>query len=140
MLSFSATQMVELECRRQAAPDEFKEWILRHLLREMPDLLRGIPLPLLLDQIDVAVARARSHGLTTDSQLLEFVSVMHEVAPNFDDEPTLRRVLQPGDGDTTPEQRWEALFAGGPSLEVAWERAAHPLFYDARAWLAPADR
>ena len=123
---------------RQSSPEEFIVLILQHLVREMPDKVRGIPAHLQYGQIEVALVRARSHGLATDSQLIEFVSVMHEIAPNFDEEPTLKAMLDNGPG--TPAERWESLFADTPEHAVAWERAAHPFFYDYKAWLAPEDR
>jgi len=104
----------------------------------MPDKVSGIPAHLQYLQIEVALERARSHGLRGDAELMAFVAVMHEVAPNFDEEPTLKAVLDSGEG--TPEQRWEALFADTRELSIAWERAAHPLFYDYKAWLSPEDR
>ena len=83
--------------------------------------------------VAVAIERARKHGLTSDEQIFGFVSVMFEIAPNFDEEPTLRAILS--DTRRKPADRWEALFADTPSLHAAWERAAHPDFYDHKAWM-----
>jgi len=74
--------------------------------------------------------------LTSDADVTAYVAVMHEICPNFDEEPTLKAVLDGSAG--TPAERWQALFADTPELALAWERAAYPTFYDYRAWL-PAD-
>lgn len=113
----------------------FIDHLLQFITDTMPDEIRGIPTHLVREQIRVAVARARKYGLTTDEQVMGFVSVMFEIAPNFDQEPVLQKVLT--DTRLKPSERWEALFADRPELNAAWERAAHPKFYDANAWIGP---
>ena len=119
----------------QSDPVRFIELILRHIAKTMPGEIRGIPPHLVWYQIEVAVARARKHGLTTDEDIIGFVSVMHEISPNFDEEPTLKAIL--ADTRLKPSERWQALFADTPALKAAWERAAHPAFYDSNAWIGP---
>lgn len=120
----------------QKDPERFIDQILQHVVETMPDEVRGIPVHLVREMIRVAVARARGHGLTNDEQVMGFVGVMFEIAPNFDQEPTLGAVLS--DARLEPAERWEALFADTPELNAAWERAAHPDFYDHEAWIGPA--
>ena len=121
----------------QDDPVHFIEVILRHIAQTMPDEIRGIPPHLVWNQIEVSVARARKHGLTSDEDIISFVSVMHEISPNFDEEPTLKAIL--ADTSKTPHERWQALFADTPALNAAWERAAAPTFYDYKAWIGPDD-
>ena len=97
----------------------------------------AFPPHLVWNQIEVSVARARKHGLTSDEDIISFVSVMHEISPNFDEEPTLKAIL--ADTSKTPHERWQALFADTPALNAAWERAAAPTFYDYKAWIGPDD-
>ncbi len=113
--------------------EAFIDHILNFIIDTMPDEIRGIPLHLVREQIRTAIARARRHGLTSDEQVMGFVNVMFEIAPNFDEEPVLQKVLT--DTRLTPAERWEALFANAPELNAAWERAAHPKFYDSNAWI-----
>ena len=117
----------------QRQPAEFVREILDHVTHTMPEEVRGIPPHLVAAMIETGIERARGHGLSTDEDIVAFVGVMFEIAPNFDDEPTLRAVL--AEKTLTPAQRWQALFAGTPSLATAWERAAAPQFYDAAAWI-----
>ena len=125
----------QLDGYLQDDPVRFIELVLRHIAQTMPNELRGIPPHLAWNQIEVAVARARKHGLTSDEDIIGFVSVMHEISPNFDEEPTLKAIL--ADTSKKPHERWQALFADTPALKAAWERAAHPNFYDPEAWIGP---
>lgn len=120
----------------QADANGFIAHALRSVAETMPDELRGIPIHLAWGMAETAIARARGHGLSSDNDILGFVHVMFEIAPNFDQEPTLRMFLS--NSRQTPSQRWQALFAGTPELDAAWEHAALPGFYDERAWLGPA--
>lgn len=120
----------------QVDPERFVEYILRYISEEMPEEIRGIPLHLVRGMISVAIHRARIHGLTGDSQIMGFIGVMFEIAPNFDEEPVLRTLLS--DRRLSPGERWEALFADTALLRAAWKRAARPEFYDERAWVGTA--
>lgn len=131
-----AIRQAQYDVLLQADPVQFVGHVLRHIAEDMPDEIRGIPPHLVWRMIEAGIERARRHGLTTDEQIIGFVGVMFEIAPNFHEEPTLRKVLS--DPRRTPAERWEALFADTPALNAAWERAAHPDFYDERAWDGPA--
>lgn len=113
--------------------EDFIERLLQLIADNMPEEIRGIPPALLREQIRLGIRKAWRYGLTSDEQVMAFVAVMFEIAPNFDREPVLQRVLQ--DTQLVPARRWDALFADTPELNAAWERAAHPGFYDANAWL-----
>jgi hypothetical protein len=55
-----------------------------------------------------ACDRARANGLESDAQTLAFVHLMHEFAPDFDQHPYLRAILDaPGQPIAA---RWERLF------------------------------
>jgi hypothetical protein len=75
---------------------------------------------------------SRRHGLESDRQVIGFVSLMFEVAPNFDREPVLAALL--ANRAVPPAERWRRLFAPEPAVEAAWARAAEPGFRDASAW------
>jgi hypothetical protein len=112
--------------------------IYHHLLDSNPETLRGLPTIHALDMIMTSIKRAEGHGFSEPEHLMGFVSVMFEMAPNFDEEPTFEKIL--ADSKRTPEQRWEALFEDKPEIEQAWERVDQPDFYSANDWLAPEDR
>ncbi|PWV64757.1 hypothetical protein [Plasticicumulans acidivorans] len=119
----------------QGDPQGFIAETYRFLCDTQPGAMRGIPEHLMLDMIAAAIARARRHGFDSDEQVMGFVGLMFEIAPNFDEEPTLRAILD--DRSRPAAERWEALFADTPELTQAWERAAYPTFYDHKAWLGP---
>jgi hypothetical protein len=121
----------------QRDPDRFAVGLLDHIIQTMPDEVRGLPAHLALRLVLNGIERARSHGLSSDEDLAGFVCVMFDVAPNFDQEPTLKRILADSAlGDV--HQRWQALFARTPELQTAWERAGWSGFYDHQAWTVKA--
>jgi len=67
--------------------------------------------------------RARANDLCRSDEILSFVFLMHEFAPNFDQHPYVRTIL-----DYSEEpigQRWERLFdSHDEALERAWQEIA----------------
>jgi len=118
----------------QTDKKRFVELILQHIIETMPDEIRGIPTYLVCDMIETAIKRARSHELNSDEQIMAYVSVMFEIAPNFDEEPTLQAILT--DENLKPEKRWDKLFSDSDKINKAWEQAAQPNFYDKNAWIS----
>ena len=57
-------------------------------------LVFELPAETLETMIRTGLARARTHGFTSEADLAGFVAVMLETAPNFDDHPLLRRGLR----------------------------------------------
>lgn len=85
---------------------------------------------MLRESITVGIRRAQGNGLKGDRLVSEFVLIMFEVAPNFDQQPDIRAML---DTRTLPaEERWERLFT--PQFDPAWDEADDPGFYDENAW------
>jgi hypothetical protein len=74
------------------------------------------------------IARARSYGMTWESSITAFVVLTFVAAPNFDDHPLIRRVLE--DAGVEPDQRIEQLW--DQTTEENWEIAASN--YDASRW------
>ncbi|HVK62268.1 MAG TPA: DUF4123 domain-containing protein [Bdellovibrionales bacterium] len=50
--------------------------------------------PTLEARIQVSISRARGYGLGTISDLAGFAALMFELAPNFDEHPSFRRILE----------------------------------------------
>jgi hypothetical protein len=135
MINFSENQLSGI---LQRDPERFLDSIIHHIIASNPEEVRGIPLNLLRDMVSVGVARAKQYHLIDDGDVISFVSIMFEIAPNFDEEPTLNAILL--DSAVAPSQRWQALFETTPALDDAWERAAHPSAYEPAAWLKPQSR
>jgi hypothetical protein len=66
--------------------------------------------------------RARANDLRTDAELLAFVFLMHELAPDFDQHPYIRAILDLADKPIS--ERWERLF---DQKDDALERAYHEI-------------
>ena len=105
--------------------EEIINFIVAHLREASADLVEKLPdLP---EMVKNGVARARSHKLESLQDLTAFVSIMFEVAPNFDEHAALREVL---DDERVPvNERLDNLFAN--ELNKAWEEAAR---YDGAVW------
>ena len=108
--------------------EDLIDLIVRHLRQESPELIEGIPADSLRDMVRNGIARARSHGLRSAEDLAAFVSVMFEIAPNFDEHPAIRRVLR--DESIPVDERFDQLFERVSDEE--WEEADRS--YDQRAW------
>jgi hypothetical protein len=67
--------------------------IVQHIAVEHDDIVAGFPEPLLREMVENGIARARRHGLTWESNLTAFVALMFTVAPNFDEQPAIQRVM-----------------------------------------------
>jgi hypothetical protein len=78
--------------------------------------------------VRVAVARARRHGLMFESSISVFVGLMFEFAPNFDEQPSIRKILS--DESLPPDDRIDVV------LEVASEEdwAEAERLYNEYAW------
>jgi hypothetical protein len=81
------------------------------------------------DMVRQGVARARAYDITHESTLAAFVVLQFETAPNFDDHPSLRRVLK--DDRVEPNLRIDRLLER--ATPENWE--AVKARYDAGAWL-----
>jgi len=106
----------------------FISFIIGHLCEESPELIERIPPDDLREMVRNGLARARSHGLRSPGDLAAFVSIMFEIAPNFDEHPAIRQALD--DARVPVDKRIDTLFERVP--EKAWEEAEKN--YDAKAW------
>lgn len=85
---------------------------------------------MLRESIRAGIRRARANGLISDRHISEFVLIMFEIAPNFDQQKDIRCMLD--DTNLSMEERWDRLFT--PAFDKAWDEADEPSFYDANAW------
>lgn len=66
------------------------DFVANHLRRNKPDVVRGMAPEAFEGLVSVALARARGHGFKTPSDLSVFAVLMFDVAPNFDEHPSVR--------------------------------------------------
>lgn len=108
--------------------EEFIDFIIEHLQDESPELIYRIPHDTLREMIHNGLKRAKGHGLSSPEDLTAFVSVMFEIAPNFDEQPDIRRVLR--DENVPANERFDSIFER--VSDEAWEEADQN--YDYEAW------
>jgi hypothetical protein len=109
--------------------EEFVEFLVAHVKEEHPGIETERDDETLREMVRGGIERAGSHELTTAEDVTAFVSIMFEIAPNFDEQPEIKAVLD--DENTLPEQRLEKLWA--PIVpDEAWDRAEEN--YDETAW------
>jgi hypothetical protein len=118
----------------------FERRIVDHLLQRHADEVVRLPageraiaeLPdeTLQGMVRTGVARARSYGLTWESSIFAFVTLMFVAAPNFDEHPIINHILK--SVDVEPDLRVNKLWE--LTSEGTW--AAVEERYDAGAWLA----
>lgn len=84
--------------------------------------------PLLEERVHFAIQRARAYGLGTVSDLAGFTALMFELAPNFDDHPSFREVLE--DPGVPAEQKMRRLSQTITDRE--WKEATR--LYDKSFW------
>ncbi len=107
---------------------ETVDFIIGHLKDESPELVDRIPEDGLREMVSNGVDRARKYGLNSLADLAGFVSIMFEIAPNFDEIPEIQNVLS--NRKIPPEAKFSMLFE--KELDEAWEKAAES--YDPEAW------
>jgi hypothetical protein len=56
----------------------------------------------------IGIGRAKSHGINMAEDIAPFVAIMFEVAPRFDEQTDIRKVLE--NADFPPDIRLEQLF------------------------------
>jgi hypothetical protein len=122
----------QIDAIRQSLEPRFDsekvEFIVQHLKDESPEIVSALPPAGLFEMVSNGMARAKSHGLTALGDLTAFVSIMFEIAPNFDEEPEIFNALR--DENLPLNERFDNLFEG--HLDDAWERAARN--YNPDAW------
>jgi hypothetical protein len=78
-----------------------------HLRNHHSKVVQHIDRERLQERVVIAVAKGRRYGFQTISDLAGFAALMFELAPNFDDHPSFRRILV--DRETLPEMKLRRL-------------------------------
>lgn len=115
------------------AERSFEAKLVKHLRKEHAAVTRSLPDELLLDMARGGVARARSYGIAWESNLMAYVGLMFEMAPNFDEHPRIRGVMASANVD--PETKLDLIVKRTPKR--VWREIEQQ--YDAAAWSRPAE-
>lgn len=101
------------------------------LQEEAPGELEGLSLDLVMQLVANGITRARSHGLTQESAIQDFVLLMFEVAPNFDQHPAFAKALRDTAEEAIDEDARIHAILERVTVEE-WNQAADR--YDENAW------
>lgn len=120
----------QLEALKGSVQRAYARDVARYIRAEHPDAVQAISDEELLRRVSLGIARAESHGLTWDSSITAFVAMMFEVAPTFDEQPAISRVLKdesiPADRriealwERTTDEDWDEAEARAPLAEAFW--------------------
>ena len=83
----------QLQLCAEAIDRDLVKVIYWHLRNHHAKSIQFVGRDVLESRVAVAIARARTYGLGTISDLAGFAALMFELAPNFDDHPSFRHVL-----------------------------------------------
>ena len=109
--------------------EEFVEFLVAHVKEEYPGKSSEYDEETLRVIVRSGIERAESHDLRTAEDITAFVSIMFEIAPNFDEQPQIKAVLD--DENFLPGDRIDRL--GSPAVsEEAWNEAEEN--YNEDAW------
>ncbi len=109
--------------------EEFVEFLVAHVKEEFPDKTSEREDETLRTMVKGGIKRAESHDLTRAEDITAFISIMFEIAPNFDEQSQIRAVLD--DELCPPEDRIERLWS--PVVpDEAWEEGENN--YNENAW------
>jgi hypothetical protein len=78
---------------KRAAEASFVDRTIGFLREKLPDQTATLSPELLRQRVEIGIARARGYGITWQSSMLTFVTLMFEIAPNFDEHPRILGVL-----------------------------------------------
>ena len=111
--------------------EEFLEFLIEHVHEEFPEKTGTRDEETLRTMVEGGIRRAESHGFSNADDIAAFISIMFEIAPNFDEHSSIKPVLD--DANFAPADRLERLWS--PLVtEEAWEEAEKN--YDENAWFA----
>lgn len=119
----------QIDALIKGTDEEWIEFLVRHVKEEFPDKTAEYDDETLRVMVRQGIERAEKHELTTAEDQTAFISIMFEIAPNFDEQPQIKAVLD--DEQFAPEDRIERLWSPLVS-EEDWEEAEKN--YNEKAW------
>ncbi|MBI3683006.1 MAG: hypothetical protein HY235_21755 [Acidobacteria bacterium] len=118
----------QLEAMRAASDKILIERIVKHLRSQCTAEVTGVSEEVLRKRVVGGVKRARSYGMKWESSLMSFVVLMFHIAPNFDEQPNIRRALT--DESRKPDERMQDIESCATTDD--WKQAKAKA--DPKAW------
>jgi hypothetical protein len=121
----------EKEFEKYAEQVFLKETVV-YVKEQHADKVAGLSDDTIAERVRSGTARARSYGLRREGSILFFLALMFDIAPNFDEQPGIRRALIHGEGSA--DARMDELLDN--TSDEDWDQAEES--YDGRKWKATA--
>ncbi|HEY0459048.1 MAG TPA: hypothetical protein VGC97_07815 [Pyrinomonadaceae bacterium] len=119
----------QIDALIKGSDEEFVDFLVEHVCEEFPEKTAERDDETLRTMVRGGIRRAERHGFTTAEDTTAFISIMFEIAPNFDEQPQIKPVLD--DRNFAPGDRFERLWS--PLVpDEAWEEAENN--YSENAW------
>ena len=119
----------QIDALIKGSDEEFVEFLVGHVREEFPEKTAERDDETLRTMVKGGIKRAESHGFTSAEDITAFISIMFEIAPNFDEQAQIKAVLD--DTKFPPEERIERLWSPLVTDEN-WEEAENN--YNKNAW------
>lgn len=121
-----------IEAFQKLGEKDFVESMLSHLRTHHEESVAELSDPIVRNRIKTGMARAKRYGLLRRDHLTGYIALMFDIAPNFDEQPVIHRILKPLNvpaearmerlsSAPTPEDWLEAVDLADPSV---WEQEA----------------
>lgn len=121
----------QLQMLDDALESAYARELARYMRAEHEAAVAGLSDEELLRRVTIGIAKARGYGITWDSSITGFVAIMFEVAPTFDEQPAIQKVLT--DRSVPPDVRVDALWKR--TTEEDWVEAERLAEGAERFWL-----
>lgn len=119
----------QMDALIKGSDQEWVDFLTEHVKGDNPTLKDRYTDDQIRQMVRSGIARSESHGITSAEEQSAFVSIMFKIAPNFDDQPEIKSVLD--DDRFLPPQRIENLWSPAVPDET-WDKAKAA--YDESAW------
>lgn len=120
------TSQIEAACHEAEA--SFQRRASAYCWKKYPRFSDVLPQEIVAEMVKKGIERGRTHGLTWESSLVNFLELMFSIAPNFDEHPAISAILESPEGSA--EERLAAV-TGRTSYDT-WKEAAGA--YDPMSW------
>jgi hypothetical protein len=109
----------QMDVFQQQAEINFVHYVAKQLRNNHAEAVKDVPKDKLHKRVEYGIQRTREYGLTWKNNLQTFVTLMFEIAPDFDKFPAFREYLT--DKTVEPDERLDLLLS--ETTEFDWEDA-----------------
>lgn len=109
----------QMEIFQAEAEERFVDTLIAHLRRWHADKVIALPEDILRWRVEYGIERARSYGITWESNIGAFLGLMFEISPRFDTQENTQQCLR--DEAITPDWRIDVMMK--KLVDEDWERA-----------------